>query len=41
MYQINFNLANVLNNITIVSSGGSEGYPKHVTMPFYLRTLNI
>ena len=41
MYQINFNLANVLNNITIASSGASEGYPKHVTMPFYLRTLNI
>lgn len=41
MYQVNFNLANALNNIKIASSGGSEGFPKHVIMPYYLRVLNI
>lgn len=41
MWQVNFNLANTLNNITIRNSGESEGFPKHVIMPYYLRVLNI
>lgn len=41
MWQVNFNLANTLNNITIGNSGESEGFPKHVIMPYYLRVLNI
>lgn len=37
MWQVNFNLANTLNNITIGNSGESEGFPKHIVWPYYLR----
>lgn len=41
MWQVNFNLANTLNSITIGNSEEFEGFPKHAIMPYYLRVLNI
>ena len=37
---VNFNGTHS-HDLNMSDSGGSEAYPKHIIMPYYLRTLNI
>ena len=41
MWQVNFKLNSFIGAVTTTNSGGSEAFPKHIIMPYYLRYDNL